>query len=111
MFEGAGQSCHESVRFGAKAYGNSDIVGYPRLVEMANQHPLLTKCRSQLGAVMGGVACENEIAFDGSTSKPSHESSWVILSRSFIIIERLRWKCSSSSKAAIAPAWAGRPSG
>src|SRR6516165_7289021 len=63
MFEGAGQSCHESVRFGAKAYGNSDIVGYPRLVEMANQHLLLAKCGRQLAAAMGRVTRENKVCF------------------------------------------------
>ena len=63
MFQAAGQGCEQAVRFGARAYGNSDIVGYPRLVEMANQHPLPAKRRSQLGAAMGRVACENKVCF------------------------------------------------
>ena len=30
---------------------------------MANQHPLLAKCRRQLGPAMGRVACENKVCF------------------------------------------------
>jgi hypothetical protein len=69
--------------------------------------------RREFETVMTGPfpPAKTKFAFDGSISKPSRDSSRVILSRSSITMERLRWKCSSSPKAAIAPAWAGRPSG
>ena len=78
---------------------------------MANQHPLLAKCRRQLGPAMGRAACENKVCFRWQHLEteprqfPGHPIPF------FITLERLRWKHSSSSKAAIGPAWAGRPSG
>jgi hypothetical protein len=78
---------------------------------MANQHALLARCRRQLAPAMGWMVRENKVCFRWQHLEteprqlPGHPIPFLD-HHGTIALEMLL-----VPKAAIAPAWAGRPSG
>ena len=97
---------------GLRSHGDAQIVRDARLGEMAHQHRALAQAAAKSAPAALGMAGEDEIGgrrqdLEAEPRKPCRQN----VRGSRMTVARRAWKYASSSTEAIAPAWAGRPSG